>query len=158
MKKILAVLGAASMIMGLTVLSASAAPAGSVNFTCDMTYYSPGSGSAHCEGLATGVVVSGSTVIPCLPSCPLDAYISSYSELCIVDEAPLVGFYSGEIYVDGIRMGSFTWLRVGVSVTFTNDGELRGQAAWAPVTVPIPTCPSPGPLAVKVTGHFHATP
>ena len=160
MKKLLAVLGAASMIMGLTVPSASAAPTGSVTFTCDMTLpWWPGDGGGvDCEGIATGVVVSGGIAIPCLPSCDLHAYIHSYSEPCMLQDLPIIGDYWGEIYVEDLRVGSFVWKRAGASLIFTDEGELEGKATWTPTPTVIPTCAMSGPLPVTVTGHFSRVP
>ena len=151
MKKKFAALVVSGLLMGLIVAptAAEARPFAGVA-TCNVQLPNwPGSGSAGCSGTAVGVDVANPTV--CAATCSFFARVDNYGETCVLGEPPLVGTANGEMFAAGQSIGRFTWLRVGLTAVLVPP-DAAGVAAFAPLTVPPPTCENPGPLNAQVAG------
>jgi len=159
MKRVTAVLMCSVVI--LSGLTATASPAGvqpfvSARFSCTTTLAVwPGSGSATCRGEITGVGILRGSPVACVLACDFLAAIDSYGETCVGNGPPVVGSYEGEMFVNGVSIGTFNWVRVGTTLHFVLPGTVRGEGVFIPAP-PIPTCAAPGPVTVNIHGRIHA--
>jgi len=114
----------------------------------------PGAGSATCNGTAVGIDVAAPAA--CVATCAFQANVTEYSEICVLGEPPLIGSAKGTLVIGGAPQGAFTWTRVGLTAVIASTtnpaGEALGVAAFAPLTLPPPTCENPGPLNAQVAG------
>lgn len=140
---------------------AQADPVGGIYFECEMgipEWPALFGGPVQCDGTITGVGVVGGEVITCVVACDFAASISDFTELCLFGGPPPHGIYDGFIYINGLPIGSFRWLRAGTAITFAPPGTLQGEGIFAPLP-PIGTCVPGGSnfQTVFVSGHMFGT-
>lgn len=154
-KGILAVIAVIAGSVFLMPGQASANPDVWSNFTCDVTFASwPGSGSAVCDGMVTGVGTSGGPTVACTLNCSFTLTINNYNETCLGGGIPPVGSYEGDVIVSDLDRGSYDATRVGTHVYF-NYPDFAGEAVFIPHVPPQPTCANPGPMTATLDGRLY---
>lgn len=151
-KKVVAVI-----LLGVLLGAFMGIPAAQANpfagvITCSVTlpsFPNPAGGAATCDGTASGV----SPKAVCAPTCAFTARVNAYSEPCLVPVGfPILGTANGRMIVDGTDIGSFNWVRVGLTAVLVPP-DTAGVAAFAPTSSPIPSCgAAPGPITATVVG------
>jgi hypothetical protein len=165
MKKRIMSLLALALVAGALVIPASPAQASFVGAAhCQVqlgSWPNGAGGSADCNS-TLGLVVGVKTDPPqaCVPAaapCTFNAHVNSYSEPCPVPNLPLVpplvGFANGTLNVNGQQVGTFNWVRVGLTAVIvpTGGGSSAGVAAFVPQP-PFGNCQASLPLTAQVVG------
>ncbi len=165
LKKISALLMAATIASSLLVISAGPASAsdgspaaGAFVFSCTANlpeWPSPGN-SGNCNNLVSaGAGVHGTTPFT---ATSLNATFD-YNEPCVLAEPPVAGFANGTATLGAAEV-DFSWVRVGLVAVITtgaprfghdHTGAGAGVAAFAPLP-PLGTCAAPAPLTAIVAG------
>ena len=94
------------------------------------------------------------SVGPITVVCSFSASVDHYSEVCGPQGTlPPLGTADGTLTVGTENVGSYNWLRVGLTAVLVPvaPGTSAGVAAFVPHT-PLPTCAAPGPLTATVVG------